>query len=878
MRIGLLALAGAMLGACCAFAQTKAVIPPAAEWADGSNGNAIPIGDYPSGTFQVMYASDLLAAIPVGSVITAMELRLSNEATTAFPPALRSLPKYDIRMATSTLTPATMGTNFAANMSGTVLVRSGAMNISAGAYPAGNSGTIPEAWGMVVPFTTPYTYNGGPLVVEFRTESPSAPIAHFADLFSVPGKMARGASASSTSATSSGTSVDLGLVIRLTYSAPSWELAHGVTKVVVLEEGVSSPGLTGSWTLIANTAKTSELIASAEHFDSLAPGSRIVSMAWRNRATGIWPPAPANYSEFSVQMARSLQPPSTASATIAANLSSWTTVTRSGPLSFAANSFPPMPTFAVNPWGPEVAFTKPFEYVQGPMAWVIQHSGQPQEEWALDAQVVGGAWYGEKVRAFAADGMGASVGTPVAAEITRLSIDAGAASPSGTEGPGADLIGGTIPPVLQTIIAASELRHIPPGSVIDSLWMRQLDWGTFAPETDVTATDFEVSLSTAARRPENISLSFAQNEGADKVLVHDGALVIPAGSMPPGGNDGRFGRIVQFRKNFVYKGGDVCITVRHTGLSAAPGRLEGLFGTEGFNRCVFSNSSGSSTGSLFFSGYSGMATRLGYIPSVMTPNSLATANGSGGWTTPSQSAYVVQVLIAADQLRSMDPGSVIHGMSLRQGSVTNSVSFPAAPTTVSRFDVTFSQTPNSPLTMSDTFASNIGAVARDVHLGPLTVPVTAFPSSGSSSVASENAWYVPFFRGYIYRGGDLCITIRGEGVLAAGGILDGQGSTPSARGATRYSYGSANATTGSAWGPPAIRLAFTPGAFCPWDLNNDGVVDDGDFTFFVQAYDVLDCADGAMAFGCPADFNYDRLVNDEDFVAFVGAYNELVCP
>lgn len=65
---------------------------------------------------------------------------------------------------------------------------------------------------------------------------------------------------------------------------------------------------------------------------------------------------------------------------------------------------------------------------------------------------------------------------------------------------------------------------------------------------------------------------------------------------------------------------------------------------------------------------------------------------------------------------------------------------------------------------------------------------------------------------------------------------------------------------------------------CPGDLNNDGFVDDSDFTIFVVAYNILDCNDGAMPAGCPADLNGDDFVDDSDFQIFVVAYNELLCP
>lgn len=76
----------------------------------------------------------------------------------------------------------------------------------------------------------------------------------------------------------------------------------------------------------------------------------------------------------------------------------------------------------------------------------------------------------------------------------------------------------------------------------------------------------------------------------------------------------------------------------------------------------------------------------------------------------------------------------------------------------------------------------------------------------------------------------------------------------------------------------ADDLSLSLGAACPCDLNGDGMVEDSDFTIFVAAYNILDCADPAMTPGCPADFNGDALVDDSDFTVFVAAYDALLCP
>jgi hypothetical protein len=93
-----------------------------------------------------------------------------------------------------------------------------------------------------------------------------------------------------------------------------------------------------------------------------------------------------------------------------------------------------------------------------------------------------------------------------------------------------------------------------------------------------------------------------------------------------------------------------------------------------------------------------------------------------------------------------------------------------------------------------------------------------------------------------------------------------------------YNYSDDNATQGFFYSPLALRFAFTPRAFCPADLNNDGVVDDFDFQLFAGAYNILDCNDLGMPLGCPSDLNFDRVVDDLDFQVFVVAYNEVLCP
>lgn len=65
---------------------------------------------------------------------------------------------------------------------------------------------------------------------------------------------------------------------------------------------------------------------------------------------------------------------------------------------------------------------------------------------------------------------------------------------------------------------------------------------------------------------------------------------------------------------------------------------------------------------------------------------------------------------------------------------------------------------------------------------------------------------------------------------------------------------------------------------CAGDINDDGFVDDADFSPFAVSYDLLDCANSAMAVDCLADLSGDGFVDDADFVIFVAAYEVLLCP
>jgi len=866
-----------------AHAQTPQVLPNIRANSEGTTGNSIPIGAS-AGRYQAVYAASLLSSVGIvkGSVIIGLEIRQRNQATTSWPSALQIISDYEIHFAQSAREPNNLSTTFDTNAIGRVQLRDGELALSPGAYPGTSAtGSTPEPWGPYFSLTRGYTYSGGPLLIEFRSSGATDFTFANAELAS-----ALQAGVGSVSSPNAGTG-NLGgaVVVRLTFVHPTRDLARGITKVILGQGLPSSPGNVSSAALTQQSPLTKVTVIDASHFDALGLGSQIVSASWRrpaNAGGSPWPASPLFVTSQSLQLSQSRNPPGALSPLINANVGPDALEVGDLYATIDDGAFLPASSYPTAPFIEQQFFENPYTYRGGPLLTVARHAGQSNEPaLPLDAIGPGSPDYNTLVQSLRADSLVATSTTiPDATEITRFGIDAATSSPLNQPSPGADAVGMVnFLPTLQTLIAPSELRHIPIGSVIDSLWLRQIASAPLAPTAGIACDDFEIYLSTSPREPRNMSELFAANEGADRVQTYDGPLGIPAGTFPPG-SIGTFGKFAQFQKHFVYRGGPLCVTLRHWAFSGSLGAPEALIGTEETNRTVFDRFKDGDAGDFFtFSGYSGMALQFGYIPSIMTPNSLATTEGVSGLGLPSQSQYVAQVIIQAAQLRALTVGSTITGLSLRNSSSAQLPSFPSFATLVSRFDITLSPAAHPPLEASNVFANNIAPGAVLVREGLWMVLTDSFPASGSPTEPAQNASYLEFARPYTYTGGDLCITIRSFGAIVPIGIFDTDGSAPSSRGTTKYALGNTEALTAtSTTGPLAIRLAFTPRTPCPCDLNNDGIVADEDFPTFIFSYNVLLCEDQNMPQSCAADFTLDGSVDDADFEVFVAAYSNLVCP
>ncbi len=192
------------------------VLPGVGE--QGSNTNTpVQVGER---SIQFVYDAAQLAGLPLGARLTGMAYRL-NTAQPTGPATDRTFASYDVQLATSSrVRPGLLSPAYASNMGADLAtVRSGPLTIAANSFPGG---TGPNAFGPEIPFSTPFSYAGGHLVVLVRHtgNGVDAPILDAAS--DLPGSVqARIATAAGAYTATTSTGGGVTPVVRWTWQPPS---------------------------------------------------------------------------------------------------------------------------------------------------------------------------------------------------------------------------------------------------------------------------------------------------------------------------------------------------------------------------------------------------------------------------------------------------------------------------------------------------------------------------------------------------------------------------------------------------------------------------------------------------------------------------------
>jgi hypothetical protein len=150
---------GICLIAATAIADQTVIVPGQFALAEAGSSDNAPLGASEQ-HFQQVFSSALLNSLTAGDWINSIAFRVEGNET-ALP--AQTIPIYNISLSQSLNAPGTLSATFANNRGADYLtVRSGPLTVNAGDFPGGGS---PNNFGWI-PFSTPYQYQGGDLLIE----------------------------------------------------------------------------------------------------------------------------------------------------------------------------------------------------------------------------------------------------------------------------------------------------------------------------------------------------------------------------------------------------------------------------------------------------------------------------------------------------------------------------------------------------------------------------------------------------------------------------------------------------------------------------------------------------------------------------------------
>jgi len=172
---------------------------------------------------------------------------------------------------------------------------------------------------------------------------------------------------------------------------------------------------------------------------------------------------------------------------------------------------------------------------------------------------------------------------------------------------------GSIEPVrYQQVYAATQFSQLPPGGAFISRIFFRADCPSSAP---VSATNFQMNLSTTLKYPDQLSMVFSENIGADETVVFGPKYYLPPS--PCGTNcpcTFSNGREVSLAAPFLYNpaNGNLLIDLRISAIQAGGYRLDAQNSTNDSVSCVAAYSLQSNTATVVRT--TGVITYFEFVP------------------------------------------------------------------------------------------------------------------------------------------------------------------------------------------------------------------------------------------------------------------------
>ena len=363
---------------------------------------------------------------------------------------------------------------------------------------------------------------------------------------------------------------------------------------------------------------------------------------------------------------------------------------------------------------------------------------------------------------------------------------------------------------LQEVYAASQF---PTGTLlISQLRLRpSVDFGTGA--FSISISNIQINLSTTPRQPNNLSLVFAENIGADDTVVHSGRLDVATQFSGPEQGPKTFDIIVPLQRPFAYNpaAGNLLVDIRN--FSGFPVRhvIDLEAGHDGASRLIAHSASATTA---FIADPAADVLQIVYSQTNVPPP-----------PPPGDTNCVVAPRIATTQDEAFG-ASTLSTANLRNQQVYDARHFPtgvvmsihqirfrpdyfygrAFTTTVQNIQINLSTTTHQPEQLSAVFAQNVGADDRIVFSGALSISSSfGGPAGGPKAFDIVVPLSTPFT--FNPSQGNLVVDIRNFSGSSAS-LLSGR--TDSTDGVSRV-LGSVNSLSGTVdiGGGDVLQVCFT---------------------------------------------------------------------
>ncbi|MBX3379546.1 MAG: hypothetical protein KF805_05600 [Phycisphaeraceae bacterium] len=321
---------------------------------------------------------------------------------------------------------------------------------------------------------------------------------------------------------------------------------------------------------------------------------------------------------------------------------------------------------------------------------------------------------------------------------------------------------------LEWVFSGSQVSMLAPGARLVSAGFRNATT-TPGPAMISEFGDWTLTLSRALRAPGLLSPVIAENTGPDATVVRSAGLIVPANAIqgqPGAGAPSPFSFQVNFGNHYDYSGGNLHFVLSHddSALNEPGVNLDGASPGDPGTNVIFQARKGDAAGATVTTqSVNTPVTQLCADAAIAMPLLTATtSNGREGFSGAlGPTGFAGQFVIGAAQLRFVPRGSLITWLTFRLAPGASA--WPATDATTSNFEIEVATSLNPPQEMGTFFGSNPLADALAVRSGPLTIPAGAFASG-------EPKFGVPihFQRGFVYVGGDLCVTVRHAPFVGAG--------------------------------------------------------------------------------------------------------------